>query len=82
VVSTLIISAARETATLHNQKTSVDMQSQQVTEALVKSSKQVEAIQNLQSDLQKLSVSDPIAAKIVADYFPGTTPSSQNPANQ
>jgi len=81
VVTTLIISSARESVSLHNQKINIDTQYQQSIQKLGNSAKQVEAMQNLQKDLEKLSATDPIAAKIVADYFPAPASVSPAPTN-
>jgi hypothetical protein len=78
VVVALILSTARETASIHKQKMAFLMQNQKSAEALDISVKQTQALHKLQGDLQTLAASDPVAAKIVAEYFPPETAKGKN----
>ena len=70
VMVVLILTGARETASLHKQKMAFLTQNQQSVEALDRSAKQIEALQKLKDDLHTLAGTDPVAAKIMAEYFP------------
>ena len=73
IVLTLIFSSVRDIAGFNRRLADIDEQNVPVLEMLKKVPKQTELIQSLQTGLKKLSVTDPDAAEILAEYYPPPT---------
>ncbi len=70
VLLTLIFQTTRDIVTLEKRKESIVQKNTQAAELLKRYGKQTKFVDSLKADLQKLSPTDPIAAKIISDFFP------------
>jgi hypothetical protein len=79
VLIILILSSAKDTLTLIRHRNALRATQVQAVGPLVYAGKQAEYIMSIRDDLKRLSVSDPVAAQISADFFPPPpTPSGEN----
>ena len=66
----LIFGATRDIISLGKRVDSVERKNAQATEMLKRYGKQTKFVDGLKADLQKIAPTDPVAAKILTDFFP------------
>jgi hypothetical protein len=82
VLLTLIFSTVRDISGFNRRIGDIDRHDAPILEKLKRVPKQAEFVDSLKASLLKLSETDPVAAKIVREYFPQPGPAaSGNPAN-
>jgi hypothetical protein len=66
---TLIVTTTREIIALHQHMDDIQQENAPALEALKKAGEQAAFVDGLHNDLQKLAVTDPVAAQIFKDFF-------------
>jgi hypothetical protein len=83
VLVTLILSTGKDIVILYKRKILLVEQNARAAEPLKKAGKQAEFIDSLKADLIKLSPADPVAARIVTEFFtPPSAPKQMDQAAQ
>ena len=78
ILATLIFSTTRDLVILQKRRDIISNSSEQIAELLKKNSKQSELIEGLKTDLKKISGSDPVAARILTDFFSPPAPPKES----
>lgn len=70
VLLTLNFTTVRDIMALNKRIVTIKLETALSLEQIKKSGKQMEFFESLRADLLKLAPNDPVAAKIISDYFP------------